>query len=219
MIRASKGDIPFDILEEIIALGEGYKTEFKVTLPTPKSLARSLCAFANAKGGTLFVGIDDTGVPVGIANRSNELSTIEKAVPLVLPKPVIKVSVLTFKERDILYIDITEGPSKPYYVRDGKETSAYIRAADVNLPATKKILRHFISGNGSHSGVRKPLCKHEKIIHDLFDQKKRLSVSDISEALNYSERRIKRILVSLTRQGLIIPSYNEKNVYYRTEDR
>ncbi|MBN2322576.1 MAG: ATP-binding protein [Spirochaetes bacterium] len=219
MIRASRGDIPCDILEEIIALGEGYKTEFKVTLPSPKSLARSLCAFANAKGGTLFVGIDDSGVPVGITNRAIELSTIEKAVPLVLPKPVIKVSVLTFNDRDLLYIEVSEGPNKPYYVRDGKETSAYIRAADVNLPATKKILRHFMGGDGGPAGARKTLRKHEKIIHDLFDQNKRLGVSDIREALNYSERRIKRILVSLTRQGLIIPSYNEKNVYYRTEDR
>ena len=219
MIRASKGDIPFDILEEIIALGEGYKTEFKVTLPTPQRLARSLCAFANARGGTLFVGIDDTGVPVGITNRTNELLTIEKAVPLVLPKLVIKVSEFTFKERDILYIEVKEGSNKPCYVRDGKEISTYIRAADVNLPATKKILRNFISGNGSPSGPLKSLRKHEKIIHDLFDQNKRLNVSDITEALNYSERRIKRGLLSLSRQRLIIPSYNEKNVYYRTEDR
>ena len=219
MIRASKGDIPFDILEEILTLGEGYKTEFKITLPVPQNLARSLCAFANAKGGTIFVGIDDTGVPVGIANRTNELLTIEKAVPLVLPKPVIKVSEFSFKERDILYIEIKEGPKKPYYVRNGKETSAYIRAADVNLPASKKILRRFINGNGGPSGTAKSLRKHEKIIHDLFDQTKRLSISDIREALNYSERRIKRDLISLSRKGLIIPSYNEKNVYYRTEDR
>jgi predicted HTH transcriptional regulator len=219
MIRVSKGDIPFDIFAEIIALGEGYKTEFKVTLPTPQSLARSLCAFANAKGGTLFVGIDDTGVPAGISNSMNELLTIEKAVPLVLPRPEIQVSILSFNEHDILYIEIKEGPNKPYYVRDGKDTRAYIRAADVNLPATKKILRNFISGNEGPAGTLRPLRKHEKIIYDLFDQNKRLSISDIGEALNYSERRITRGLYSLSRQGLIIPSYNEKNVYYRTEDR
>ncbi len=218
-MRVSKGDIPFDIFEEIIALGEGYKTEFKVTLPTPQSLARSLCAFSNAKGGTLFVGIDDIGVPAGISNSTNELLTIEKAVPLVLPRPEIKVSELTFNEQDILYIEVKEGLNKPYYVRDGKDTRAYIRAADVNLPATKKILRNFISGNEGPAGTLNPLRKHEKIIYDLFDQNKRLSISDIREALNYSERRITRGLSSLSRQGLIIPSYNEKNVYYRAEDR
>lgn len=51
MIHALKGNIPVDILEEIITLGEGYKTEFKVTLPVPQVFAKSVCAFTNARGG------------------------------------------------------------------------------------------------------------------------------------------------------------------------
>ena len=215
MIQAPKGDIPVDILEEIITLGEGYKTEFKVTLPAPLAVAKSLCAFTNAKGGNLFVGIDDSGTTVGIADKSSELAIIEKAIPLLIPKPDIDIQTFSFKEKDILYIEVKEGPNKPYYVKEGKVTSAYIRAADVNLPATKKVMRDFMfSKRGKRS-----LKKNEKLIYDLFDRHKRLSVSRIREALNYSERRIKKILVGLVRQGIIIPLYNEKNVYYRTEDR
>jgi predicted HTH transcriptional regulator len=109
MIKAAKGDIPVDILEEIITLGEGYKIEFKVTLPSPQAVAKSLCAFSNAKGGNLFVGIDDSGIPIGIANKSNELAIIEKAIPLLLPKPDIKIQTFPFKEKDILFIEVKEG--------------------------------------------------------------------------------------------------------------
>ncbi len=219
MIQASKGDIPVDILEEIITLGEGYKTEFKVTLPSPQALAKSVCAFTNARGGNLFVGIDDSGVPAGISNKSNELAIIEKALPLLFPKPDIKVLIFAFKGKDILYIEVKEGPNKPYYVRENNFTNAYIRAADVNLPASKKILRDFINGSSSSGRGKRGLGKNVKIIYDLFSQNKRLSVSRIRETLNYSERRIKKLLTGLVKRGHIIPSYNEKNVYYRTEDR
>jgi predicted HTH transcriptional regulator len=219
MIQASKGDIPVDILEEIITLGEGYKTEFKVTLPSPQSVAKSICAFTNAKGGNVFVGIDDSGVPIGIANKAGELSIIEKAIPLILPKPDIKILTSEFKKKDILYIEVREGPSKPYYVKEGKNTSAYVRAADVNLPATKKILKDFIFGSNASQQGNIAMRRHEKLIYDLFIQNKRLSLSQVRETLNYSERRIKKCLVALAKTGFIIPSYNEKNVYYRTEDR
>ena len=219
MIHASKGDIPVDILEEIITLGEGYKTEFKVTLHTPQAFAKSVCAFTNARGGNLFVGIDDSGVPAGISNKSNELAIIEKAFSLLLPKPDIKVLIFSFKEKDILYIEVKEGPNKPYYVREGNFTNAYIRAADVNLPASKKILRDFINGSLSSKRGKRALGKNVKIIYELFSQNKRLSISRIRETLNYSERRIKKLLTGLVKRGIIIPSYNEKNVYYRTEDR
>jgi predicted HTH transcriptional regulator len=219
MILVSKGDIPVDILEEIITLGEGYKTEFKVTLPAPQAFAKSVCAFTNARGGNLFVGIDDSGVPVGISNKSNELAIIEKALPLLLPKPDIKVLIFSFKEKEILYIEVKEGPNKPYYVREGNLTNAYIRAADVNLPASKKALRDFINGSSSSKRGKRALRKNVKIIYELFSQNKKLSVSRIRETLNYSERRIRKLLSGLVKRGFIIPSYNEKNVYYRTEDR
>ena len=70
MIRLQRETIPKDIIEEIVTLGEGYKTEFKATLPSPSSTAKSLCAFSNTKGGNLFIGINDSGIPVGVINKS-----------------------------------------------------------------------------------------------------------------------------------------------------
>ena len=114
---------------------------------------------------------------------------------------------------------IKEGKNKPYYLREGKSTHAYIRAADVNLPASKKALRTFINGSSGRQGHKKALKRDEKIAYDLFEQNKRLSISQIKKLLNYSDRRIKKIIVTLTKQGMIVPSYNEKKVFYRTEDK
>ncbi len=218
MIQPQKGSIPIDILEEIIALGEGYKTEFKETLPSPKAVAKSLCAFTNTKGGSLFVGINDSGKPTGVLDINSELSKLEEALPLLIPEPEIIVQNFSFKRKEIIFIEVKEGDNKPYYVRDDHGTHAYIRAADINLPATKKILKTFIDSHTLSRRHKRALKKDEKIVFDLFERNKRLHITEIREMLNYSERKNRRILIALTKRGLVVPSYNEKNIYYRTKD-
>ena len=218
MIKLIRETILKDVLEEIVTLGEGYKTEFKATLPSPSSIAKSLCAFSNTKGGNLFIGINDSGIPIGVSNKKAELTKLEEALPLIIPNPDLSVKTVTYTDIDIILIEVKEGKNKPYYMRNETKTKAYIRAGDVNLPATKKILRTFISGHSLHPGGKKDLKKDNKIVFNLFEQNKRLSLSQIRETLNYSERRLKKILNNLSRHGLIIPSQSERNVYYLTDE-
>lgn len=218
MIKLIRETILKDVLEEIVTLGEGYKTEFKATLPSPPSIAKSLCAFSNTKGGNLFIGINDSGIPIGVSNKKVELTKLEEALPLIIPNPDLSVKTVTYKDIDIILIEVKEGKNKPYYMQNETKTKAYIRAGDVNLPATKKILRTFINGNSLHPGGKKGLKKDNKIVFNLFKQNKRLSLSQIRETLNYSERRLGKILKNLSKHGLIIPSQNERNVYYLTNE-
>jgi len=217
MIRIRKENIPVDVLEEIATLGEGYKTEFKATLPAPQSIAKSLCAFSNTKGGNLFVGINNSGTPVGVINKDYELTKLEKALPLLLPASQIDVKVFTYRSSEFLFIEIKEGADKPYYVKNGQKTQAYVRADAVNLPANRRVLKKFIGGQ-SAAGTAGGRKKDEKIIFNLFEQNGQLKISQIRDILNYSEHRIRKILESLSRKGLLVPSHNEKNVYYKTKD-
>ena len=139
MIRMSRENIPVDVLEEIVALGEGYKTEFKATLPSAESIAKSICAFANTKGGNLFIGINDSSIPVGVIDKEFELKRLEKALMLIIPTPVFSVKVVNFKNSEIILVEVMEGKNKPYFVKNDQTTTAYVRTGDVNLPATKKI--------------------------------------------------------------------------------
>ena len=214
MIKLKREIIPADIFEEIVTLGEGYKAEFKATLPAPSSIAKSLCAFANTKGGNLFVGINDSGITVGVINRKSELDKLENAMSFILPAPELNVKTVTVKDHDILLIEIKEGNKKPYYVSDENKTQAYVRAGDINLPAGKKELKTYIKSRGQTGGDKKGLKNDEKVVKNLFEKERRLHVSIIKKKLNYSARRLKKILVNLTKLGFIIPSQNEENVYY-----
>lgn len=217
MIHLNRSSIPIDILEEIITLGEGYKTEFKTTLPTAVEAAQSLCAFSNARGGNLFIGISSPGRPVGVHDTYSEILKIEESLALIIPKPEISVEKVTFKNSEIILIEVKEGNNKPYYVTTGKQTQAYIRIGDENITATKKNLKTFINRKSGAFPAVKTLKQDEKILLDFFDKEKRLALSRISVQLHYSERRIKKRINTLIKLGFIVPSLSDKDVFYRTD--
>ena len=52
-----------DAISDLIARGEGPTVEFKRSLT--KDVGRELCAFANAGGGIILIGVSDAGEIVG----------------------------------------------------------------------------------------------------------------------------------------------------------
>jgi len=218
MIRLSRENIPFDVLEEIVTLGEGYKAEFKATFPSIQSVAKSLCAFTNTKGGNYFVGINDSSIPVGVIDKDFELKRLEKALQLIIPGPEVSVKVVSFKSNEIILVEIPEGKNKPYFVKSDQVTTAYVRVGDVNVPATRKTLRAFIRSQSTRFYGEKSLKKDEKIVYNLFDREKRLSVEHIRESLNYSEKRLRKILLNLTKYGLVVPSGEGNKIFYKAKE-
>ena len=106
-------------LAGVLASGEGAAVEFKRSLT--KDIGRELCAFANAGGGTVLVGVSDAGRVVGVADhnrlKSRVLSTARSA------DPPIDVEVESVGE--ILRVAVPPQKRKPYsfggrfFMRDG----------------------------------------------------------------------------------------------------
>ncbi len=101
-------------LKLILAEGEGQKIEFKEAL-SPR-LQIDLVAFANASGGSLFLGVDDKGdiAPISFSNRV--LSQIQDLARNCDPA----LSIRCVKHRaGVLEIQVPEGPDKPYRCQEG----------------------------------------------------------------------------------------------------
>ncbi|MBL7211148.1 MAG: ATP-binding protein [Desulfobacteraceae bacterium] len=62
-------------LMDLMALGEGFTTEFKRA--STSNLRREICAFANATGGVILIGVTDKGKIVGVADHNRLKSEVQ----------------------------------------------------------------------------------------------------------------------------------------------
>ena len=106
-------------LSDMIALGEGFTTEFKRA--STGHLGRELCAFANATGGVVLIGVDDDGTIVGINNANRLKSEVQNIARSIEPPLAVDVELLD----NVLVVTVPPQNSKPYssggrfYFRDG----------------------------------------------------------------------------------------------------
>ncbi len=126
-------------LDLIIAEGEGQTVEFKERLTR---MDREMVAFANASGGSIFVGISDNGDIVGV-EITNELTSRVQDMARNCDPPV---DITLHKHRDkVLEVHVAEGRQKPHQCRDG----FFLR----NGPNAQKLKRNEIMGIAVASGV------------------------------------------------------------------
>lgn len=95
-------------LKDLIALGEGYATEFKRSGTT--SLGREICAFANASGGIIMIGVSDSGDIVGVKDHNRLKSEIQSIARSADPPISIEISSV----ENVLCVEIPEQHGKPY---------------------------------------------------------------------------------------------------------
>lgn len=107
-----------DILS-MIKQGEDENIEFKQELNNKGAeLAETIVSFANGKGGSILLGVNDRATIVGFKQDKLEESIINNITSLCQPfiKPDIKE--ITIDKTPIAIIRINEGDNKPYTLRD-----------------------------------------------------------------------------------------------------
>ncbi|MDE0103899.1 MAG: putative DNA binding domain-containing protein [Bryobacterales bacterium] len=95
-------------LRDAILGGEGPSLAFERSFS--KSLGRELCAFANASGGSLFVGVSDDGAVVGVSHHTRLKSRIRDIARSA--DPPIRVEIDAIGE--VLRVDVPAQHDKPY---------------------------------------------------------------------------------------------------------
>ena len=106
-------------LFELVKIGEGYTLEFKENLD--KSLGKELCAFANASGGKIVLGVTDKNEIKGFSLTNKNISQIQDIARKM--DPSFKVAVEQIENLAVVFVP--EGNDKPYqatgefYLRNG----------------------------------------------------------------------------------------------------
>ena len=99
-------------LRHRVCEGEGLFQEFKTSLA---KIDRTLVAFANARGGVIYLGVDDTGKRKGFSLSNRTRAQIEDIAKNLDPP----VPITCMELGKIAAIVVAEGEEKPYRCADG----------------------------------------------------------------------------------------------------
>lgn len=126
-------------LLQLISKGEGIQLEFKTEITNSKDVAATLVAFANTNGGSVLVGVKDSGKLKGV-NPSEEEFMIEEAVS-AFTKPNVPYTKSVWQERHYLVVEIKVVPSATRHqaLDEAGEWKSFIRIDD-HTCRTNKII-------------------------------------------------------------------------------
>jgi ATP-dependent DNA helicase RecG len=118
-----------DLIRKQIRQGEDKGTDLKIDIRNLDAIAKTVCAFLNTLGGTVFCGVDDTGKLVGVENANACVPTIHAyLLKSITPKALFTVNVDIEDGKSMISIEVPEGKDRPYvfagsvYVREGSST-------------------------------------------------------------------------------------------------
>ncbi len=142
----------YEELLEIVKIGEGYTIEFKEK--PNDTIAKDICAFANASGGKIVLGIYDKTNEAKGFNLTNEIkSKIQNYARNIDPSLVVNVE----KVGKLAVIYVPEGKDKPYF-SNGR---CYFRQGANSQQLSRDEIRNFFQ--------RTNLIKFDRKLNSYFD--------------------------------------------------
>src|SRR5574344_23937 len=121
-------------LNTLIAECTAY--DFKVMLEEkkPKSWLKSVSAFANGLGGSLFFGIENDGTVKGINGIQHITEAISSKIrDFMDPQPEVVMVPHRINNLEVLQIKVNSGNYTPYYYVGDGQRMAFVRVGDESL--------------------------------------------------------------------------------------
>ena len=107
---------------------------------------KEVIAFANTDGGVVFVGIDNNGNAVGLADVDQEYTRITNGIRDAIVPDVTMFVRFSIQDNRVVRIAVSEGSNKPYYLKGKglKPNGVYVRQGTSSVPASPGQIRQII---------------------------------------------------------------------------
>ncbi len=141
-VKQYVSEIESGTLEFKSSLRWNYQNE-KVDKQISKTSAKAICGFANAEGGTLIIGVDDSGNILGLEpdlasfkkrNLREAMDTFERHFDQIVANTLQGFNAITLVDRKFICIDDqyvfltkTKKSDKPLFAVDGDKVNFYVR--------------------------------------------------------------------------------------------
>jgi predicted HTH transcriptional regulator len=198
-------------LIELIEGGENLICEFKRKFSSPEKIAKEMIAFANTKGGYILFGIDDNKGVIGVESEKGETELIKDAAQNFCELSLnINIEYMDLYGKEIVIVKIPESQNKPHRIQDYlnyfdiNKAVVMIRVKDKSIQASKEMTRIMRAESNKMQLKKYAIGPNEKTVFDYLHKNETISVKELSDLINVSERRASRTLVNLVRANLLI---------------
>jgi ATP-dependent DNA helicase RecG len=131
-----------------LLIAEATEYEFKSTVEAnkPRSWLKTVSAFANGVGGSIYFGVSDDGIAVGLDNTQQVAEQVSELIKVRI-EPAIKnivIEPLRADGKDILRVQISGGANTPYYYTGDGTKVAYYRIGNESAQAPSAVLNELL---------------------------------------------------------------------------
>jgi ATP-dependent DNA helicase RecG len=188
------------LISQLLSHGESAQVEFKSGVDKEAHIEEAACAFLNAQGGVIVVGVKDDGCPVGVRRAEEKVESLQQRLwEAISPLASLSATVETVQGKSLIVIDVPQGLEKPYVC---KGRIMVRRGSDV-VPASASEISALI-GQRAHSEGRWERLPALGIEEDDLDVALLRKVAEtIKERRGYSIDPSRKPTTILERLGLI----------------
>lgn len=153
-------------------LQENYDVEFKeIYIPEVK---KEVLAFANAEGGTVYIGIRKDGQVVGVEDADEVMLKAAGALqdsikPDIMP--FVRIKTVLMEEKRVVEIRVQTGTNRPYYLSEKglKPAGVYVRRGSASWPLSDAGIRAMIAETSGKS-YEKERSLNQELTFDCFQR-------------------------------------------------
>jgi len=210
-------------LLEMIEEGENTNCEFKLKFSSSEKIAKEMIAFANTKGGYIIFGVDDSKKIVGVESEKSEAELIKDVAENYCVPPInFNFQFIAIEGKELVIVEVRESKNKPHKLQDYKDyfdlnkAEVYIRTNNKSVQASKEMIKIMQADTNKMSLKNYRIGNIEKSVFDFLDSNELITVNDLSNIANISQRRASRTLIKMVRAKLIVIHTKDNGADYFT---
>ena len=126
-----------------------YKREYT------EDIKKTVIAFGNSKGGTIYIGVEDDGSIRGLDDPDDVITRVTNSIrDSIRPDITLFTEAFTERREDKIIVRITvqRGTARPYYIsgKGIRPEGVYVRHGASTVPATETAIQKMIIETGGH---------------------------------------------------------------------
>lgn len=112
-------------------------------------ICKEVIAFANTRGGVLYIGVGNDGTPLGVPDADAVTLRLNNMIRDAIKPDItmfVRYKTITVDEKQIVAVTIQQGTDRPYYLASKglKPSGVYVRNGTSSDPSTDNAIRKMI---------------------------------------------------------------------------